>query len=628
MFDDAATPARTSVVERRLCDVVERFQSLLPPGEHLGPLPDWFDVQLRESSAPALGRKPLGRVWLLEEGAAHREGPETELGRLLECGVADLKRAKALDLQMARAAADRARALAAFARMRPSAVLDRAPGEVGAASAASRAARPRALEAVSEWAADEVAAKLSLSPADATALLTDCLVLVEELPATLAALEQGRIGWEHARVLVELLAPLDAEKRAEVEARVLARAEGKTRTQLRVAARRAVLRADANAAIKRAAAAIRDREVRLYPGDDGMGSLSIRLPIPVARACLRALEQTAEACAVEGDTRTKAQRMADCFTDLILRPGSTGLPPVQVQLTLVAAVRTLLGGDEPGEIDGDPVPAAMVRELAYTLGLLPRPEIPEESPSAEADTPADAEPAAAEPSDEGSEGPAPADERAAETSESADAARARQGLADLLSRWRIGGTALAHRPEIAIVDELSGALLALTDAAGLRRGQGLGPPPESPGYRPLTELDRFVRLRDRRCRFPGCRARPRKCDLDHTRPWPWGPTSHDNLCCLCEHHHRLSHQAPGWQLWGEVDGGLTWRLPSGETITTKPPAFGTDAELPPVDAGQQLETPPPEPRTRARNTLEHLRQWTPENDQAEQALLSDDPPPF
>jgi len=285
--DDALSPGLVSQAEQHLCLVLERFQSLCPPAAQLGSLPDWFDVQLREASAPAPGRSPLGRVWLLTEGAAHREGPDTELGRLLECGASHLERAKAIDLQLARAAADRARALAAFARMRPEAAMDRAPGEVGAASSASRAARPAALEAVSEWAADEVAARLSLSPSDARALLTDCLVLVEQLPATLAALEQGRIGWEHTRVLVELLAPLSDEKRAEVEERMLARAEGKSRTQVRVAARRAVLRADADAAIKRAAA-IHDREVRLYPGDDGMGSLSITLPVPVARACLSA----------------------------------------------------------------------------------------------------------------------------------------------------------------------------------------------------------------------------------------------------------------------------------------------------------------------------------------------------
>ncbi|RBY75068.1 hypothetical protein DQ238_20300, partial [Geodermatophilus sp. TF02-6] len=96
-----------------------------------------------------------------------------------------------------------------------------------------------------------------------------------------------------------------------------------------------------------------------------------------------------------------------------------------------------------------------------------------------------------------------------------------------------------------------------------------------------AELDRFVRLRDKRCRFPGCRARARTCDLDHRRRWPEGPTSHDNLCALCEHHHRLKHQAPGWRFDAADDGGLAVTLPNGQVLVSHPPRFGTDLDLPP-----------------------------------------------
>ena len=153
-------------------------------------------------------------------------------------------------------------------------------------------------------------------------------------------------------------------------------------------------------------------------------------------------------------------------------------------------------------------------------------------------------------------------------------------MAGLLSAGRVRGTALAHRPELALTDELTGQLAALTGAAGLRSGGALGPPPESAGYRPDARLDRFVRLRDRRCRFPGCRARPARSDLDHTVPWPAGPTAEANLACLCRHHHRLRHQAPGWRLHATSDGGLTWTTPGGITATTRPPRFGSDDDLP------------------------------------------------
>jgi hypothetical protein len=316
-----------------------------------------------------------------------------------------------------------------------------------------------------------------------------------------------------------------------------------------------------------------------------------------------------------------------------------------VQLTLVTSVDTLRGGDEPREVDGQPVPAGMVRELAYTLGLLPRPTtgpharpnpndaaaglvagevIVDPDGNAQAGRAADADALAGRAADAaaatrrtaGAVGAVsvgtPADEWSVYDQLAAD-------VAGLLGVRQSADSPLAGLPQIAVIDELSGQLLALTDAGELRRtadcgrarcrrrgrcphpprGPGLGPPPETAGYRPSAPLDRFVRARDRRCRFPGCRARPMRCDLDHNLPWPLGPTSHDNLCCLCRHHHRLAHQAPGWRLRRLPDGGLEWTTPGGAKLVTHPPSYGTD-DQPPV-ARAPARRPP---------------------------TLTDDPPPF
>jgi hypothetical protein len=69
---------------------------------------------------------------------------------LLEAGAGHLTRAKAAHLAQCRSAAVQARALAAFAAARPAAALDRPEVAVGAAAAASRAARSAALTEVSE----------------------------------------------------------------------------------------------------------------------------------------------------------------------------------------------------------------------------------------------------------------------------------------------------------------------------------------------------------------------------------------------------------------------------------------------------------------------------------------------
>jgi hypothetical protein len=208
-----------------------------------------------EEPSPSAG----GAAPLVEEPAA------VLLRRLLEDGAAHLGAAKTAEREMRRQEAIQARELASFARSRPAAVLDRPDDEVGAAAAASRAARPDALTAVSEWPVDEVAATLQLSGDAASGLLTESITLVEQLPATLDALEAGAISWNHARMLTEVLAPLKATDRAQVEAQLTV-APGRTVTQLRAAARRAVLHADAGAAARRLAAAIRDRRCGCSPG--------------------------------------------------------------------------------------------------------------------------------------------------------------------------------------------------------------------------------------------------------------------------------------------------------------------------------------------------------------------------
>ena len=465
------------------------------------------------------------------------------------------------------AEARRARWMAGFCRSRPSSD-DRPDTEIGAAAAATRAARPTVLAAVSEWAVDEVATALSITSAKAQAWMVQSLQLVDRLPATLEALAAGELTWEHAAAMCQVVAPLQDDLRGEAESRLLARLGHKTPTQLRAAAHRLVQRMDGQAIRRRVEASLRERGIAVHPTGDGLGNLSVTdLPLPVLRAVQDALRQYAEAARTPDDPRTRQQRMVDCLVDLVLRPGEHGLAPVQAQLTVVATVQTLLGGDDPGEIAGDVVPAETVRALARALGLLPaEPAAPGDAPSA---------PAGAQPT------------------EAAHAARcAAAGLTDLLDARRVSGTALAHRPHIAVVDELTGQLLALTDAAALRAGQALGPPPPTDRYTPTDALRRHVQLRDRRCRFPGCRRPGGRCDVHHVVRWPLGDTSAANLCCLCRHHHRLVHQAPGWQLHALADGGLRFTTPTGQVLTTWPEGLLPEDDRDPGEVVAPTARPP------------------------------------
>ncbi|MGY1669999.1 DUF222 domain-containing protein [Geodermatophilus sp. SYSU D00710] len=643
---------------------------------------------------------------------------------LVEWASGPLGAVQATDREIARQTALRARAVAAFAAARPSSA-DRPPGSPGAMAAERWAARAEVLRPVSEWATDELAVALALSTQAAQALLERSLTLVHRLPGTLTALESGALHVGHLGPLIDKVAPIaDDALRAAIEADLLAWAAGRhtTPAQLGDKARRELLKRTARAAADDLLKAVRRRGVSAGPDRvDGMSVVSALLTTPEAAALVAALGACADALPADpADRRTRGQKMADCLLDLVLRPGETGLPPVQVTLTVVAPVGALLGGDAACEIDGQVVPAELVRALLAALtghradattgtttsdtdigdtaadgeatdtdaadttaagttaadattsdtdigdtdaavGVdaaafltedehfarwaeelearilagefdarpgpcyldedLPPDDPPDAHHTADADDTADAdEVAAPDPDGWWARADRAVDQasaallglqralgharRTVATAQRADAAdeatwaaspagrittapdvltqlaaatgQARTSLAALLGAT--GGGGLADRPRIALTHAAGGALLALTDLPALHRaartGAGLGAPGPSAGYRPSAALDRHVRARDRRCRFPGCRRPvPRGGELDHATPWPAGPTTAANLTGYCTGHHRGKHQAPGWRHALAADGTLTVTTPSGLTATTTPPPY-------------------------------------------------------
>jgi hypothetical protein len=110
------------------------------------------------------------------------------------------------------------------------------------------------------------------------------------------------------------------------------------------------------------------------------------------------------------------------------------------------------------------------------------------------------------------------------------------------------------------------AAIHATITALVRPGQA---PPE-PRYRPSRKLAEFVRCRDLTCRFPGCTKPATITDIDHTIPWPYGPTCASNLKCLCREHHLLKTFWPGWRDEQSPDGTVVWTDPDGHTSTTYP----------------------------------------------------------
>ena len=319
-------------------------------------------------------------------GRSGRSGPEEsvewpQFAPPVALAEGPLGAVQAADREIARQSALRARAVAEFAASRP-ATADRAQGEKGAMSPQRWAARPEVLREVSEWAAPELSIACSLSQQAAESLLERSLLLVHRLPGALAALEAGALHPGHLFALLEHVAPIaDDRIRAEVEAALLRWAAGRviTPAQLGDKTRREVLRRDLRAAARRLNRALAERGVSLR-GERvaGMAGLQITGTVPEVRALYAALGAYADALPADG--RTRGQKMLDCLAELVLRPGESGLPPVQALLTVVASVGTLAGGDAPGEIDGQPVPAELVRALLSALGPTPPPAAAQPAP--------------------------------------------------------------------------------------------------------------------------------------------------------------------------------------------------------------------------------------------------------
>jgi hypothetical protein len=96
-----------------------------------------------------------------------------------------------------------------------------------------------------------------------------------------------------------------------------------------------------------------------------------------------------------------------------------------------------------------------------------------------------------------------------------------------------------------------------------------GDAPPEPRYVPSRKLADFVRCRDLTCRFPGCDEPAYHCDIDHTIPYPVGPTCASNMACLCRKHH-LVKTFCGWLERQLPDGTIIWTAPSGQIYPTYP----------------------------------------------------------
>lgn len=179
-----------------------------------------------------------------------------------------------------------------------------------------------------------------------------------------------------------------------------------------------------------------------------------------------------------------------------------------------------------------------------------------------------------------------------------------------------------------------------TTVAELAKTASLRPVPlpkdlvAEPQYRPSAALTRFIQCRDLTCTFPGCDQPAINCDIDHSVPYPQGPTHPSNNSLKCRIHHLLKTFC-GWTDLQLPDGTIRWTSPRGRTYTTTPagarffPQLATPTgklELPnspPPNPNRQLAMPKRK-RTRAQDRAYRVERERAQN----RARYEADPPPF
>ncbi|MDX1881826.1 HNH endonuclease signature motif containing protein [Mycolicibacterium sp. 120270] len=437
----------------------------------------------------------------------------------------------------------------------------------------------RELWAFDPWdsAAAEVGAAMAVGMRRASGQMRIAEALREHLPLVAALYFKGALTTRMVSAITwgtRLI--VDEGVWARVDAAIAERAANWERLsddKVRVAVDLQVARFDPDAQ-RRSEQVVRGRDFRIGACDDEAETVSVhgRLLAPAAAVLAKRIAaMLAGLCA--DDPRTAGERRSDAVAAiaegnnvLACRCGKPDCPTAGVQQHSDVVVHLIA--------DHHALAAATAEPAAG--------EATDAAPASDEDDAAD-EDAAAVAADEA---PAPAAEAPATDEPAATAAA---------PKWRSAGPALLLGRGVA-----SSAVLAeaIRNGATIKPIVMPGAEPET-GYRPSPQLAEFVRMRDLFCRFPGCPVSADRCDIDHVRPYPFGPTHPSNLNCKCRHHHLMKTFWTGIGGWSDVqlpDGTVIWTGPSGKTYKTLPgsrlffPAWDvTTAALPPPQA-----QPPPD----------------------------------
>ncbi|EIV94015.1 HNH endonuclease signature motif containing protein [Frankia sp. QA3] len=219
-------------------------------------------------------------------------------------------------------------------------------------------------QAFDEFAGDELAAELKLSPAVGGRRLAFAVSAVRRMPAAVNALSFGTIDLERLGALERLTANLTDEQADQVAGEVVSNGGGRpSHSAFAAAVRRRVIRVDPQGAERRRRKAANARRVTVQAEADGMGRISALLPAERMLAAFRRIDGLAKKAGAPKEERDLDQRRADVLYDLLM---GRDRDRINLEMQVIVSAECLLGlSEKPGEIPGyGPIPAGIVREMA------------------------------------------------------------------------------------------------------------------------------------------------------------------------------------------------------------------------------------------------------------------------
>ncbi len=211
----------------------------------------------------------------------------------------------------------------------------------------------------------DLAVRLSLSESTVRAQAFEAQTLRSLCPRTWDAYREGDVPAANASTMVSLVIGLSDASAVTFESELIRPATELAPARFRAMARALRERLMDEPAVERHERAAELRRVILEPDLDGMSWLHLLMPAEAAQRAMHNLNRIAQRLGkAKGETRTIGQRRADVAGDLLAGVlGAEGSVGVTVGVTV--PVLTLLGGNEPGILEGyGPIDAATARRLA------------------------------------------------------------------------------------------------------------------------------------------------------------------------------------------------------------------------------------------------------------------------